>query len=131
MVNMKSTKYFSKKMIVDGIKFDSQKEAKRYSELRLLESAGKIRNLQLQVPYILIPAQYEETIEYTPKRKKEKRVKKLVEEKLKYIADFVYEQDGEIIVEDVKGYRKSGAYTIFIIKRKLMLWVYGIKVKEI
>lgn len=124
-------KYFSKKATVDGIEFDSQKEAKRYSELRLLERAGKIRNLQIQVPYVLIPPQYEEVVEYTPKRNKEKVTKKLVEGRLKYIADFVYEQNGEVIVEDVKGYKKSGAYSIFVIKRKLMLYNYGIKVREI
>lgn len=125
------SKYRAKKLVVDGIEFASRKEANRYSELKLLERAGKIKNLQLQVPYVLIPAQYEEVIEYTPKTHKEKKVKKLVEKQVKYLADFSYLQDGEIVVEDVKGFRESGAYNLFVIKRKLMLWKYGIKIREV
>ena len=124
------SKYHAKKVEVDGIQFDSKKEANRYKELKLLERAGKIQNLQLQVPFILIPAQYEKHIEHT-KRGKEKTVQKIVERKVKYIADFVYHQDGEIIVEDVKGYREKGAYNIFVIKRKLMLERHGIKIREV
>lgn len=125
------SKYGAKKVKVNGEVFDSQKEANRYYELRLLERAGKIKDLQRQVRFELIPAQYEEVIEYTPKRKKEKTVKKLIERKLVYVADFVYTQDGKIIVEDVKGYREGGAYSEFVIKRKLMLYIHGIRVVEV
>lgn len=125
------SKYKAKKVTVDGIEFDSKKEAAHYQELKLLERAGKIKNLQLQVPFVLIPAQYEECIEYTQKNHKEKKVKKLVEKKLSYIADFVFEQDGKTIVEDVKGYRQSGAYSTYVIKRKLMLWIHGIRIQEV
>lgn len=128
---MKKSKYYAKKIKVDGIEFDSKKEANRYLELKLLERAEKIKNLQMQVPFVLIPAQYEEVIEYTPKTHKEKKVKKLIEKKLRYVADFVYEQDGKIIVEDVKGYKGSGAYAQFVIKRKLMLYIHGIKIREV
>lgn len=126
----RTSKYRSKKQEVDGIVFDSKKEAARYQELKLLQKTGKINNLQLQVPFVLIPSQYEYHTEYT-KTGKPKEVKKQIERKVKYIADFVYNQDGETIVEDVKGYREKGAYSLFVIKRKLMLQVHGIKVREI
>lgn len=126
------SKYHAKKYMVDGIEFDSKKEANRYLELKSLHRRGEIRDLQMQVPFILIPAQYEEKIEYTPKKKKEKIVKKLVEQKVSYVADFVYTRNtGEIVVEDVKGYRKGTAYSVFVIKRKLMLERHGIKVLEV
>lgn len=125
------SKYKAKKVEVDGIKFDSQKEAARYKELKLLEKAGKIKNLQLQVPFVLIPAQYETVISYTPKTHKEKKVKKLVEGQWRYISDFVYTKDDEIIVEDVKGYKKGQAYAQFVAKRKAMLYFHGIRVKEV
>lgn len=125
------SKYRAKKVVVDGIEFASRKEANRYSELKLLEKAGGIKNLQIQVPYVLVPAQYEDVIEHTPKTHKEKKVKKLVEKKISYVADFVYLENGETVVEDVKGFRESTAYSVFVIKRKLMLWKYGIKVKEV
>lgn len=128
---MKKSKYLSKKVVVDGIEFASKKEASRYCELKLLQRAGKIENLQMQVPFVLIPAQYVEETVYTPKTHKEKKVKKLVERKLKYVCDFCYMKDGNMVVEDVKGYRESSAYSVFVIKRKLMLERYGIRVKEV
>lgn len=125
------SKYHAKKSVVDGIEFDSKKEADRYLELKMLQRRGEIRDLQMQVPFVLIPAQYEERIEYTPKKRKEKVVRRLVEQKVSYIADFVYTMDGKVIVEDVKGYRKGTAYSVFSIKRKLMLERHGIKVVEV
>lgn len=124
------SKYRSKKVEVDGIQFDSKKEANRYLELKLLERSGQIQNLRMQVPFELIPNQYEEHIEFT-KTGKEKIVKKLVERKCSYIADFVYEEDGKTVVEDAKGFRDSTAYALFVIKRKLVLQLYGIKVVEV
>lgn len=128
----KQNKYFAKKVKVGDIEFSSQKEANRYCELRLLERAGKISDLQLQVPFVLIPAQYVEETVYTPKTHKEKKVKKLIERELKYICDFAYyDENGNYVVEDVKGYKEGGAYQIFKIKKKLMLSVYGIKIVEV
>lgn len=127
----KPSKYLAKKVTVDGIKFDSQKEANRYVELKILERAGEIQNLQMQVPYILLPTQYETVTEYTPKTHKPKSVQKVVEKQVKYIADFQYKQDGKTIVEDVKGYRDGQAYALFKLKRKLMLYFHGIKIKEV
>ena len=125
------SKYKAKKVEVDGIKFDSQKEAAHYQELKLLEKAGKIKNLQLQVPFVLIPTQFEEIVTYSPKMHKEKRVKKVVEKELKYIADFTYFEDDKIVVEDVKGYRRGSAYATYTIKRKLMLYKFGIRIREV
>lgn len=129
---MKSyNKYGNKKVTVDGIEFDSRKEANRYRELRLMQRAGKIVGLRLQVPFELIPNQYE-TVTVQLKTKT-KQVDKLVERKIEYIADFVYTdlETKQTVVEDVKGYTDGQAYRVFLIKRKLMLQVYGIKVAEI
>lgn len=109
-------KYHNKKVTVDGITFDSVKEARRYSELILLQRAGKIKDLRRQWKYVLIPSQYAEV---DGKRK-------CIERECTYVADFVYLQDGEIIVEDTKGFRTPE----YKIKRKLMLFLKGIKIKE-
>ena len=109
------TKYNNKKIIVDGQKFDSKKEANRYKELRLLERAGEIKDLRTQVKFKLIPAQRDEA------------TGKVVERECSYKADFVYEEDGKTVVEDVKGFRTKE----YIIKRKLLLWKYGIRIREI
>lgn len=135
------SKYGSRKVTVSGIQFDSKKEARRYMDLSLLERAGKIENLRMQVKFVLIPAQYEpDTI---GKRGGVKRGK-LIERECSYIADFVYEvpistnyineeghlvfADGfETVVEDTKGFKTKD----YIIKRKLMLHVHGIRIQEI
>ena len=126
----KGSKYLNKKVVVDGIEFSSKKEARHYQDLLLLSQSGEISDLRLQVPYELIPAQREpETI--GPKG----GVKpgKTLERAVYYVADFVYvDKEGRTIVEDVKGYRgHTGAYSVFVLKRKLMLWKYGISVKEV
>lgn len=95
---MAKSKYHAKKSVVDGISFDSKKEADRYLVLKSQQRQGIISDLQMQVPFVLIPAQYEERLEYTPKRKRQKIVKKLLEKKVVYKADFVYTRDGEIVV---------------------------------
>ena len=126
----KKNKYNARKVEYDGILFDSQKEVLRYKELSLLRSEGIISNLQRQVKYILIPTQREPAV-LGPRG----GVKpgKLIENECSYIADFVYtvNETGEMVVEDVKGYKKGEAYKVFTIKRKLMLFVYGIQVKEV
>lgn len=122
------SKYKAKKASVDGIEFDSRKEANRYCELKLLQRAGKIQNLELQKAFELIPAQKEaDTI-----GKRGGIIKgKVIEKAVFYRADFVYTENGETVVEDVKGYKGGGAYAVFTIKRKLLLYKYGIKIKEI
>lgn len=124
-------KYHSKKTVIDGITFDSRKEAERYSELKLLERCGAISNLELQKVYELIPAQYELYERYGKNGDRLKDGKRCLERSCIYKADFVYIENGKTVVEDVKGYKGGQAYSLFTIKRKLMLERYGIKVKEI
>ena len=109
----------------DGIVHASQLEADRWMQLKLLERAGKIVNLKRQVKYILIPAQYEPST--IGKRGGVKRGK-LLERECSYVADFVYQDNlGVLHVEDTKGVRTKD----YVIKRKLMLSVYGIRIKEV
>ena len=117
-------KYGNKKITRDGIAFDSIKEYKRFCELRLLERAGAITDLQRQVEYVLIPAQREpDTV-----GKRGGVIKgKTIEQKCSYVADFVYKENGEMVVEDTKGFKTKD----YIIKRKLMLYVHKIRIKEI
>lgn len=121
------SKYKAIKTCVNGIEFDSRKEARRYQELLLLQRAGVILNLQTQVKFVLIPAQYETYERYGAKGQELKPGQRLVEKECSYIADFVYEQDGKKVVEDTKGVKTKD----YIIKRKLMLWLHGIRIKEV
>lgn len=99
--------------------FDSKREASRYMDLWLMQRTGEIRNLRTQVRYELLPKQV--------------NADGVTERKLEYMADFVYEKNGETVVEDSKGYRNtaSATYRIFVMKRKLMLYRYGITVREV
>lgn len=107
-------KYGNTKVTINGEKFDSKREARRYNELLLLQKAGKISNLQRQVKYTLVPSQRIDG--------------KVVERECYYTADFVYRDTstGKEVVEDSKGVRTKD----YIIKRKLMLWKHGIKIVE-
>ena len=125
----KTNKYNAKKVSVDGIEFDSKKEARRYQELLLLQKAGEIYMLERQKVYELLPAQREpDTV-----GKRGGVIKgKLLERAVEYVADFVYtDKNGKTVVEDVKGFREGGAYAVFVLKRKLMLYRYGIKIIEV
>ena len=118
------SKYGAKKITVNGRTFDSQKEYKRFCELSLLLRAGAITELRRQVTFELIPAQREsDTVGVRGGVKRGK----VIEQAVKYVADFVYRENGKLIVEDTKGFRTKD----YIIKRKLMLWVHGIRIKEI
>lgn len=122
----KRNKYNNKKVEIDGIIFDSKKEAKRYSELMLMQKAGEISELRRQVKYVLIPQQrMPDTI--GPRGGIKRGV--VLEKECAYIADFVYfdNQLGRYIVEDTKGFRTDA----YIIKRKLMLKVHNIRIHEI
>lgn len=109
------SKYNNKKITVNGQVFDSKKEANRYKELLLLEKAGAIKDLRMQVKFTLIPAQRDEA------------TGKVIERECSYKADFVYSEGEKTVVEDVKGFRTKE----YIIKRKLMLWRYGIRIREV
>lgn len=103
----------------------SQKEHDRANQLKLWQRAGVISNLREQVPYELIPAQYGEC----GTDLKGKPVRVCLEKSCKYIADFVYtdNETGQTIVEDTKGVRTKE----YVIKRKLMLFLHGIRIKEV
>lgn len=109
---LKQSKYKNKKTIVNGIEFDSKKEAKRYQELLLLQRQGIITDLKRQVPYILVPA-------FNLNKKRYRA--------MSYVADFVYKENGKEIVEDTKGYRTE----VYKIKKKLMAYIYQIEIREV
>lgn len=124
-------KYHSKKTrLSDGTVFDSRKEARRWQQLRLLESRGEIQDLKRQVEYELVPNQYEIVERYSDKTgKRLKDEKRLAERRVCYVADFVYTKDGEIVVEDTKS--PVTRTKDYIIKRKLMRHIHGIVIQEI
>ena len=120
------SKYKNKKVTVDGITFDSIKESRRYQELLLLQRAGKIKDLQRQVKFVLIPTQREQYMDGF-----KRKPGKVIEREVSYYADFVYTTaDGLKVVEDVKS-KVTSANQIWVLKRKLMLYVHGIRVKEV
>lgn len=122
-------KYNAHKVKAGDMVFDSKKEYRRYLELKAMEEAEQISELKRQVKYVLIPAQREPD---TVGKRGGKIKGKLLERECSYIADFVYkDSQGQTIVEDVKGYHGGGAYEIFKIKRKLMLYLKNIEVKEV
>ena len=133
------TKLNNQSIVIDGIEFASKREGNRYCELKLLQRAGEISNLEWQKKYELIPAQYEtvETGEYYKvgaKKGQPKTKQVCIEQSVVYIADFVYqEKSGQTVVEDVKGYKdpSSATYAKFVLKRKMMLWIHGIRIKEV
>ena len=112
---VKTAKYGNIKVTVDGITFDSRKEANRWAELKLLERAHVITDLQRQVTFVLIPKQVRDGY--------------CVERACTYKADFVYKANGKTVVEDAKSpITKTREY---IIKRKLMLFIHDLEVKEV
>lgn len=121
---MSMSKYHSKKTVVDGMVFDSKKEARQYGMLKALEKAGEISGLRRQVEFLLIPEQREPD---TIGKRGGVHKGKLLERKVCYYADFVYVRDHELVVEDVKGFRTDD----YVVKRKLMLYIHGIRVQEV
>lgn len=108
----KQNKYHNKKVIYDGIKFDSEKEKNRYVGLKQLERLGVIQNLQRQVKYELQPSF----------KLNGKTIRSIT-----YIADFVYIQDNKEIIEDVKGMRTKE----YLLKKKMFEYKYQKEIKEI
>jgi hypothetical protein len=106
----KPSKYRNRKCVVDGEKFDSEKEARRWRELKLLEHAGEIKNLRRQVRYEL-------------------RVGRIPI--CAYVADFAYVQNSRRVVEDVKGYRRGNPYRLFLVKKALMKSLHNISIVEV
>lgn len=106
-------KYHARKVRRDGMTFDSAAEYDRWRELLLMQRAGAISGLERQVRFELVPSQKENG--------------KVVERGVSYVADFVYQREGETVVEDVKGVKTPE----YIIKRKLMLARHGIRIREV
>ena len=108
-------KYGNRRVTLDGHQFDSVREATRYSQLQLLERAGQIAGLELQPRFELIP--------------KQRRADGKAERSCEYVADFRYTDTatGQTVIEDAKGMRTRD----YIMKRKLMLQVHGISVREV
>jgi hypothetical protein len=129
---------FGNKKIKDseGIIHDSKREYIRWMELKLLEQNGEIKDLRRQVSYELIPTQREASTETYKSGKNKGKLKegRVIEKAVVYIADFVYtDSQGQTVVEDVKGYNNpsSAGYAKFVIIRKLMLYLYGIRIREV
>jgi len=115
---MTVAKYHSRKVVTaDGQSFDSRREYRRYLQLRELEVAGKIEGLERQCRYGLLPTQ------------RDPETGKALERPVVYIADFVYRTipGKTLVVEDAKGVRTPE----YVIKRKLMLYIHGIQIKEV
>ena len=109
MATPPKNKYRNEKVFADGQTFDSKKEYYRYCDLKLLEKAGEIFDIKRQVKFELIPKQQGERA-------------------VNYIADFVYkDKRGNTIVEDTKGVRTKE----YILKRKLLLYRYNIRILEV
>ena len=126
---MVMTVSYSKYRNIKAYGCDSRKEARRLAQLQMLEKAGFITDLKTQVKFVLIPSQYESYERYSKTGKRLKDGKVCIEKECSYYADFVYTdvETGKTIVEDAKGVRT----TEYIIKRKLMLAVHGIRIKEV
>lgn len=114
-------------------KYASRHEARRAWELKALERAGKISDLQEQVKFVLVPAIWEETPRIGKRGKPIKPKRRCVQRELAYWADFVYTDNatGEKVVEDAKGYKGGATYRIFANKKKQMRQIYGIEVVEV
>ena len=114
---MIKSKYKNKKVELDGLTFDSKKEARRYNELKFLERVGYISDLELQKSFVLA-----ESVKF----ENEPRAKPAV----RYVADFVYIENGKMIVEDVKS-SATKSLPVYRLKKHLMKSVHGIDIKEI
>lgn len=120
------SKYNATKTKIDGHTFDSKKEARRYLQLKSMEQAGEISGLELQKPYKLTPTLREPDIQGP---RGGVRQGKVIERPSYYVADFVYQKAGETVVEDVKS--PATRTPVYILKRKLMLWLYHIRIQEV
>lgn len=128
MFRQKGKKYNNKIIINEYGKFDSKKEYQHFLILFERQSRGEISDLERQKKYVLIPPYREE---YEKKLKtKVKILSRCIEKECSYFADFTYTENGVTVVEDTKSFI-THKNPVFIIKRKLMLNRYGIKIKEV
>lgn len=126
----KTSKYRNKKVIIEGIEFDSKREGQRYLVLKDAQERGFISNLELQPKFELIPAIREEYVKHL--KTKDKIETRTVQLAITYKADFRYIKDGQTIVEDVKASPKMAALDkAFLIKEKLFRWHFGFSLKRV
>ena len=111
------SKYHNRVLSTPDGKFDSIREYSRWQELKLMQKAGEIYDLQRQVPFVLIPTQ------------KDELTGKVLERECKYIADFTYRdiKTGRLTVEDAKGCRTE----LYRMKKKLLLYRHGLQIREV
>lgn len=121
-------KYGNTKTTFRGMEYDSKRERDRHIFLLNAEREGTISDIRRQVTFHLLPAQYE-TVEKQLKTKT-KQVKVCAERAVDYIADFTYMKDGKLVVEDTKIAKKL-LPPEYVLKRKMMLYFHGIKIKEV
>lgn len=112
-----NSKYKNKKVLFDGIEFDSKKECNRYIDLKLLERQGLIKDLRKQVGFELQPSY----------KKSGKTIRPIY-----YIADFVYidVKTGKTIIEDVKS--EATKTQVYKLKKKILEYKYeNLEIKEV
>lgn len=105
------SKYKARKTVVDGITFDSRREADRYLVLKSMEEDGVIEDLRRQVRYELVPSFDVDEKHYRP---------------IYYVADFTYRENGHEVIEDVKGMKTD----VYRLKAKLVAYRYGMNIRE-
>lgn len=115
IVDHSRSKYGNVKTEANGVVYDSKKEAKRALELEQLEKAGEIHNLKRQVKYVLQPSFF-----FFGKTIRE----------ISYVADFVYEEDGKVVVEDVKS-DATRQNPVYKLKKKMLMYVHKIEIREV
>lgn len=118
-------KFNNKKMSTPDGEFDSKGEWERWIFLKEALGNGQISELRRQVKYTLIPTQYRTEIVHL--KTKDKEVKRVAEREITYTADFVYEKNGEKIVEDFKGFPNDR----WPLKKAMMLYFHGIAIREV
>lgn len=127
---MKTNKYRNKKVSFQGADYDSKRELQRFLVLKDAESKGIISKLQKQVKFELIPKIEEDVVIHL--KTKDKIQRKTIQQPITYKADFVYEKDGVMVVEDVKASASMRALDkVFLLKEKLFRWKYGFSIKRV
>ena len=122
----KVNKYHNKKVVIDGIEFDSTKEGQRYLVLKKAQMDGLISELQLQPKWDAMPAKKETYVEHL--KTKDKIKERTIVQPIKYTADFSYIKDGQFVVEDVKGSPLTVSRDVPL-RLKLMKYFHGIDVR--
>ena len=125
---IKRSKYGNRKVIIEGINFDSEREAKRYLILKDYQNKGDISDLKLQVVYELIPAIRELKTVVLKTKTIQKEV--TIQQAITYRCDFTYVKNEKLIVEDVKISPKM-LPPEYKLKKKLLRYVHGIDIREV